>query len=228
MGFLMKKLIAATCVLSSMFCAAAQAATTTLTWIDSGAYTAAGFHNPANTNYLAGNCVDPWCQTAQGDFRNFFVFNTAPLAGTVTSGILRLRNGFVPVDGVYSVFDVTTPVTSLLAGGTGLANIYDDLGSGILYGSTPVVSTDVTGPAFVDVVLNAAAIAAINASNGLFALGGNFDSTMFAFGGTNTDERRQLILKTNDVPEPSSVALCALGVGLVGAARRRKLPAAAR
>ncbi|CAN7659166.1 PEP-CTERM sorting domain-containing protein [Pseudorhodoferax sp. LjRoot39] len=224
----MKKLIAAASVMASVLWSPAQAAPTTLTWVDSGAYTAAGFANPASTNYLAGNCVDPWCQTIQGDFRNFFVFDTAPLVGTVTSGILRLRNGFVPVGGVYSIFDVTTPITALREGGTGLTGVYDDLGSGVLYGSTPVESSDVTGRAFVDVVLNAAAIAAINASNGLFALGGNFDSTMFAFGGTNTDERRQLILEINDVPEPSSVALCALGVGLVAAARRRKLPTAAR
>jgi hypothetical protein len=224
----MKKLIAATCVLASMFCSAAQAATTTLTWVDSGSYTAAGFHNPTNTNYLAGNCVDPWCQTVQGDFRNFFVFDTAPLAGNVTSGILRLRNGFVPVGGVYSIFDVTTPITTLRTGGDGLTGIYDDLGPGVLYGSATVESSDVVGRAFVDVVLNAQAIAAINAGNGLFALGGNFDSTMFAFGSTNTDERRQLILQTNDVPEPSSVALSALGVGLVAAARRRKLLPAAR
>lgn len=223
----MKKLIAATCVLASMLCSAAQAATTTLTWVDSGSYTAAGLHDSSNTNYVAGNCVSPWCQTSPGDFRNFFVFDTAPLAGTVTSGILRLRNGYVPVGGVYSIFDATTPITALRAGGTGLTGIYDDLGSGVLYGSATVESSDVVGRAFVDVVLNAQAIAAINASNGLFALGGDFGSTMFAFGGTNTDERRQLILQTNDVPEPSSVALCALGVGLV-AARRRKLPAAAR
>jgi hypothetical protein len=219
----MKKLIAAACVMASVL-GSAQAATTTLTWVDSGAYTAAGAHDPANTNYIAGNCVEPWCQTVPGDFRNFVVFNTVPLAGPVTSGILRLRNGFVPVGGVYSIFDVTTSITTLLAGGTGLTGIYDDLGSGVFYGSTTVESSDVTGRAFVDVVLNAQAIAAINASNGLFALGGNFDSTMFAFGGTNTDERRQLILETNDVPEPSSVALCALGVGLVAAARRRKQP----
>ena len=219
----MKKLIAAACVMASVL-GSAQAATTTLTWVDSGAYTAAGAHDPANTNYIAGNCVEPWCQTVPGDFRNFVVFNTVPLAGPVTSGILRLRNGFVPVGGVYSIFDVTTSITTLLAGGTGLTGIYDDLGCGVFYGSTTVESSDVTGRAFVDVVLNAQAIAAINASNGLFALGGNFDSTMFAFGGTNTDERRQLILETNDVPEPSSVALCALGVGLVAAARRRKQP----
>lgn len=225
----MKKLIAATCVLASMLCSAAQAATTTLTWVDSGSYSAAGFHNSTNTNYLAGNCVDPWCQQPrQGDFRNFFVFDTAPLAGNVTSGILRLRNGFVPVGGVYSIFDVTTPINTLRAGGDGLTGIYDDLGSGVQYGSATAQSSDVVGRAFVDVVLNAQAIAAINAGNGLFAIGGSFDSTMFAFGGTNTDERRQLILQTNDVPEPSSVALCALGVGLVAAARRRKLPFAAR
>jgi hypothetical protein len=224
----MKKLIASACAMASLLWLPVQAAPTALTWVDSGAYTAAGLHNLTNTNYLAGNCIDPWCQTTQGDVRNFFVFDTSPLAGTVTSGILRLRNGFVPVGGVYSIFDVTTSTATLRAGGSGLTGIYDDLGSGVLYGSTPVQSSDVTGRAFVDVVLNAQAIAAINASNGLFALGGSFDSTMFAFGGTNTDERRQLILETTEVPEPSSVALCALGVGLVAAGRRRKLGLAAR
>jgi hypothetical protein len=227
-GCFMKKLIAAACVMASVLWSPVQAATTTLNWADSGWYKSSGEHFAGNTNYIAGYCDAVGCLANAGDFRNFFVFNTAPVAGTVTSGILRLRNGNVPVGGVYSIFDVTTPITTLLMGGFGLTSVYDDLGSGVLYGSATVESSDVVGRAFVDVVLNAQAIAAINAGNGLFAIGGNFDSTMFAFGGTNTDERRQLILQTNDVPEPSSVALSALGVGLVAAARRRKLLPAAR
>lgn len=194
-------------------------ATTVIQWADSGAYSSQGDHSPSNTNYIAGFCPD----CGNKNFRNFFVFDTSSIVGQVTSAILRLRAGNIPGNGTYTLFDVTTPVTALRAGGSGLTDIYADLGSGTRYGSTALTSVQTSG--LVDITLNADAIAAINARPGLFALAGTYDTPdSFAFGGTDADERRQLRLETNAVPEPASMALVGLGLCAIFGARKRKNP----
>lgn len=151
---------------------------TTLDAIDSGFYQEDGegsrFNDPNNRNYIAGS-------DGATDHHNFFVFEI-PNGQTFTSATLLLFNtgGFPCPSGyfspnpteLYELYDVTTPVATLIpATGTGLVGIYEDLGSGTLFGSQTVSAAD--NGAIVSISLNADAIAAINSAAGSqFAIGG--------------------------------------------------------
>src|SRR5439155_2153458 len=68
--------------------------------------------------------------------------------------------------------DVTTPIANLVAGGSGLVGIYNDLGGGTAFGSR-VTSTNESGT-IVAIPLNAAFLnALLSASGGQIALGGS-------------------------------------------------------
>ncbi|MCL4814892.1 MAG: PEP-CTERM sorting domain-containing protein [Vicinamibacteraceae bacterium] len=207
---------------------AASAATIQVTAADSGFYSETGQHVQTNENYLTGrfNTVD----------RSFFVFDLTGVSGQVTAATLNLFNpdisaflkGYVSPDPseTLAIFDVTTPVATLTAGGNGLVGIFNDLGTGTQFGSIVVSPAD--NGQTVSIVFNAAGLAAINAALGsTIAFGGalttlgagpadeyvfGFSTATFAGG----DVRR---LDLTVVPEPGLAAL--LAVGLAGALRRR-------
>jgi hypothetical protein len=138
----------------------------------------------------------------------------------VTAATLQINSGFVSSDGTYTVYDVTTPINELRAGGLNRLDIYQDLGSGVSYGQANLFATQNAQSVTIDIPLNAAAVAAINANRNFFALGGNYVSNGFqAFGGTDSNRRRRLILEGATVPIPGSAAL--LVIGLLGLARRQ-------
>jgi hypothetical protein len=65
---------------------------------------------------------------------------------------------------LYTLFDVSTPIASLTANQAGAAGIYNDLGSGVSYGSRIVSAAD--NGTFVTIAVNASALAAINDAAG--------------------------------------------------------------
>jgi len=206
------------------------AASVTVTAVDSGAYSSAGAHTPGNQNYITG--------TFTTERRSFFAFDLSSVAGTVNSAKLRLFNpevsaflhGYSSPDPTetLNIYDVTTPAANIIDSTAGVAG-FNDLGSGTLFGTQTVSAAD--NGFVVEIVLNADAIAALNArGSGLFVFGGALstisgpgDQHVFGFSMTPfvDTKTRELVLDVTAVPEPSTIGLMLAAVALTGAARLR-------
>jgi PEP-CTERM motif len=201
----------------------ASASTITLNSTSFGWWDSLGTHDASNTNYGTGD-------SAQNvDHRSFFVFNLSGVSGTVVSAALNIFNSaYSSADPseTLGIFDVSTPIAVLIATGTGQIPIYDDLGSGTLFGSTTV--SPANNNANVTITLNSVALAALQSGLGSdFAFGGalttlsrpNLTEGVFTFS-NNFTGTRQLVVTT--VPEPASLALFASGLTAIAVARRRR------
>lgn len=183
------------------FAVVASAATYTLTAIDSGWYDLDYGHDPTNDNYIVGNCC------GSGEHRNYFVFDLSGVTGTITSATLEIENPYTPItpdpSENWTLYNVSTPVATLVAGGSPPAtdSIFTDLGNGTSYGNVSVAS-NYTG--IVTISLNASALAALNAAIGTsFALGGAITTLGVAeneniFPSTDSFFIRRLVLETDD------------------------------
>lgn len=147
---------------------------TQLGMVDQGWYSQTGFHDPGNSNYIVGQCTS----CAEGpEYRNWFAFDISNLSSPVTSLALRLNSYSVTLSsGNYYLNDYTGSIASLIAGTGGVA-AFNDLGTGVNYGSQFYQSATDSN-LFFDIGLNAGALASLNSAIGSgdrqWALGGSF------------------------------------------------------
>ncbi len=161
---------------------------------------------------------------------SFFVFDL-PMTQSMTSptsAILQLQTFNVTGSGTLNLFDVTTPVNTLLTGGNGL-NTYNDLGSGTSYGSIAIDATQ--DNQIIQIALNSNALTDITTANGgLFAIGASYDSLSdftFGFSFIGSDDNQLLLDFPNGtifVPTPATLWFLSLGyLGMIKVKSKHKL-----
>lgn len=191
---------------------------------DWGWYNKTGNHYSTNTNYSAGS----W-NTRDDAWRNFFVFDLSSVTGPITTAVFNFNvagtSGSSVATGTYELFDVLTPVLTLVGGGTGLTAIYDDLGTGVSFGSLSVAPID--QGSVVSLNFNSAGLAAINSSlGGSFAFGGDLSFGVRIGGGSSNAQPTTLILTQGpSIPAPATLALSGLGLAGMGYLRRKQIRA---
>jgi hypothetical protein len=149
--------------------AAAATTTVTLTPSDRGWFDLRGFHDAATTNYMLGNVAG----LPSGRLHNFFVFDLSGVSGTVVSAQLSAANNITYGPGdTWTLYDVTTPAASFSADASTATAVYDDLGSGTVYGSVTLADPTISP---VVVPLNGAGVTALQAAiGGPVVLGGDY------------------------------------------------------
>ena len=202
-----------------------------------------------NNGFTAGvsNIYVGWNPNTGATYRNWLAFDLAGLAGqNITGATLTFYGG----NGIYNstdpsetlgLFDYTGSINALIGNQSG-AGIYNDLGSGVNYGTT-----NVSGPLQqFSVTLTQAAIAALNAaannsSDHRFVIGGALlsialvrdsdnwwkNEALFVINGPQSALERAAFLsvETSPVPLPAALPLFAsilAGSGLVAWRRKRK------
>ena len=198
----------------------------------------AGYHDSSYTDYFAG----VWISGTTSEYRNFFVFDLSGIGNDqeITGATLQLETygGSIGTE-TFGLFDVMTPISSLIVSGNNRGLTFWDLGGGTAYGSIDITKTadNQYTSQTISIPLTAAFIAAANtARGGQLGLGGAITipvttphSNEYEFLYMEADpsmppmSASQLILTTMPVPEPSTILLLATGIiGLLVRVRRKR------
>lgn len=141
--------------------------------VDSGFYDRSGFHSPTDRSYTVG---EPYgVSSSRTPHRNFFVFEIPSMTNQISAATLELFSfsSYSPEGSeTFELREVTTPVTTLRAGGFGQVGVYADLGDGLVFGGR-TYSTFFGTNGVENIPLNGAFVASANTTRGqLLALGG--------------------------------------------------------
>ena len=196
---------------------------------DMGWYDNSGLHVPEELNYAVGGEIPFTTAT-----RNFFVFDLG--AGVdVVSATLRVflaPSDITPFSGGYfifndefetwSLFDISVSMATLLDGSAGIG-AYQDLGSGLAYGQVDV--TAAMQDSYVEVALNADAIASINQSTGLWGVGGalttNVNGSAIVFAFSHLAPAAELAVVRSTVPVLGTLPLLVFSLMVLGQLYKR-------
>jgi len=179
---------------------------------------------PDNNNYLTGFSDDGRIH------RSYFLFDLGSIDATVTAAELTLympnySSAASTPDGSenFALFDFTGDIdflTDIEFDPPKMQATYADLGSGVEFGSVDIA--DGTTGVYITITLNADAVAALNAANGEFVIGGAVTSLsggtepemVFGFSGGSSDPVPFLSLTV--VPLPPALWVFVSALSLLG------------
>ena len=175
-------------------------------------------NSDGNTNYTVG-----WRSLSGGqEFRNFFTFDLSSLTDIVVGATLEVvRYSYFSPDAseTLGLFDVTTDAATLNNNVGTNAAIFNDLGSGTSYGTFVVNSYSFSSTELLSFSLNSNALADINAAKGgFFSIGGALQSltkgipTEFIETSSGGFGIQRLVVETQPIPLPSTIAMAGFGL----------------
>jgi hypothetical protein len=145
---------------------------------------------------------------------DYFTFDlrSLPPDVVVTAATLRIERGGSLSPTSISFYDVSTDVGYLNTGTGPDEAVWNDLGSGMIYGDFNIATIG-TPDDILEFPLDSLAIEDINRTgSGFFSVGGRMDSVNgYVFAGFSSPGTHELVLSTRPLPEPrTTLLLCGL------------------